>query len=256
MRYRTIHLNEEALHVPTGIYRDGPGWRVDIDRRRVAGVRFRRYVPDNGRSPQDALQDAIAVLRECPLTAVRDGRQTPMPRVAQRRLTLTRDVVGSSVRFTLEIPPSKSAWRRPWMRIFLGTDRTLTQERINHAIALLCARWAAFQAHAAAHSIREALDQRYEHCPPATAVKPRLRLCDVRCWTGKGTLISFQPRPKIVSSRRTTFAPELNTRQAIPFTLARPHYRHALFVDADRCVFRRVKFAANPRCRRRHTTPL
>lgn len=198
IRVRSIYLSGQDLAVPKWVFRDGPGWRIDIDRRRIAGTRFRRYIPDSGRPPSVSLQEAVAAIQECPVHHALDGRLSPSPRKSIRQFVLRRELLHHHFAFTLSIDPSKSAWLRPWMRLFLGTDNTVDQERIDVAIAVLTARWLQFRLHAANHSVVQALDQEYADLPPATAVQASLEIDDLLLWTGRATGIRFSPAADIL----------------------------------------------------------
>lgn len=209
---RSLTIDDQVLEVPTGIYRDGLGWRIDIDRRRVGGRRERHYVPDRTRPPARSLQEAMARLAANPLARVQDGRSSPAPRARHRRLRLSRETRGNAVRFQLEIQPSKSAWRRPWMRVYLGTDRTLTQERITDAIQRLTARWQAFRRIAEATSVAHALEQCYDHVAPVQRPHAKLRLSNVRAWNGHAVGVSFSPAADVDPARHLAWAPEISGR--------------------------------------------
>ncbi len=197
-RIRTTLVAGENLAVPQWIYRDGPGWRIDIDRRRIAGTRFRRYVADAGRPPSTSLHEAKAIVDQAPLTRALDGRQSPSPRVSFRKLVLRRTVRDNHFAFTLSIDPSKSIWFRSWMRLFLGTQNTIDQARIDMGIAVLTARWEHFRRHASAHSIAHALDLDYDHLAPAASARAALQFDDLMAWSGVAKGIRYSPFRSVV----------------------------------------------------------
>lgn len=213
-----VEIGGHPLLVPDGIYRKEDGWLV-----RAANGRPDRRFSDGKEGPLHAFTHAVAWLNG---RAARAPYDMDLTRVPHRRLTLTRRFrsggpeASAIPRFDLEISPSRSSERRPWMRIFLGTAQTLNQARINSAIATLHARWDAYREQLSQHSrehvllnaalaaeiasivVPEALPQRMRPYPT------RLLAKNVRAWNGIAVGVGFSPSRTVDPARTEIFIPE------------------------------------------------
>lgn len=217
---RTV-LVDGVTYVPGhNITRDGKRWRVQVDR--VGSPSLRRGFSDREYgSPATALSAAQRWLRE---QAPRQPYQgIDLTRTDERRMTLTRRVRtrgdGTAIpRYELEISPSKSGWRQPWMRVFLGSIKSIDQARVDAAIGTLRARWAAYQDHCKRYGPEEAakLDGYTELPPvPATEHGTRLSFEDVVLWNGKGTNVGYCPAADVDPERQVAYWPEATGKRAL-----------------------------------------
>lgn len=143
----------------------------------------------------------------------------PVRHGGYRTLALTRIRRRSpNPAFQLEVFPSKSAWRRSWMTIYLGSMATITQERIDVAVATLHARTALYREIYARTDRETALDSAEVHMldvePPANPDYPtRLQLNDVLCWTGISEGVTYLPKSDVDPGRTTPYSPACNKTQ-------------------------------------------
>jgi len=198
MTTRQVKLDGVVYDVPRCVHRDNANrrWRVSFDR--VGQPLLRKCFAD-GPDPAAALHRAIQWAQHANVRKPFHG--IPLHRTANRRLTLCCREIGATEgvegwkKFSLEFLPSKSAWKRGWMTIFLGTDRTLSQERIEIALAQMAGRVAMYRENAARTCAREAVDARgYEMAPPVVDHPYVLIKQDIAEWTGMARFIDFSPR--------------------------------------------------------------
>jgi hypothetical protein len=183
--------------VPRGVYRREKRWGARIERVGMPDARMSFH--DDGH-PWRALKRAIAWVRRLRVRAA--FTEIPLHRVEHRKLAIERrtDHNGkrdTEPRYSLQLRPSKSVWERGWMKIFLGVHSTITQERVDQAMALMAARAAAYRDASTASSAHMALDsQDYTQLEPLDLHPYRLSVADVLGWTGKSNLVSFSPSPE------------------------------------------------------------
>lgn len=215
---REIELNGERLTVYAGIHRTQGGWRVKATATRPA-----RQFSDGKEGAVASLADATAWVQGKP---TRDRYDMDLTRVETRKMTLTRRfrsgaAAGNSApRFDLEVSPSRSVNRASWMRVYLGSATTLTQERIDDAIATLHARWSEYRKLLDRYgrervlfstNLTHALRKLQVASHPDAALRPyptRLLLSDVLAWTGNGDGIGFTPARTVQPDRMAVFWPE------------------------------------------------
>lgn len=199
------------------VSRDGKRWRVQVQRKGQPITR-RSFTDSLHGGPAGALDAAHAWLDA---QSIRAPYDCVAPRAdGARRLTVTRRLRDSAggvriPRFTLEITPSKSAWRRDWMRVYLGTVMTINQHAIDVAVDLLRSRWDAFNQHAALHGRAAALSQDYASYAllPPPPHGTALRLVDLLAWNGDAEEVTYSPRSLVREGADDLFWPELEPRR-------------------------------------------
>lgn len=212
-RERLADVDGVQIAVPVGISRAARrSWRA----KRPDGTS--RQFSDGKQNPIVSLDEAKRWLTGLPTRSQYDMDLSKMPyrtiRVTRRFRNGLKD---SLPRFELEIPASKSEWREPWMRIYIGSLETVTQQRIDDAVATLHARWTEYRKlldrhgreRLRAEGMTAQLAQLTRTAEPGTALYPtRLSLVDLMAWTGKGSSISFSPGHLVDHDRAEPFWPE------------------------------------------------
>jgi len=197
MKTRTFQIGDETFEVPRCIYRGDNRWRVLIER--VGQATLRKSFGD-AKGIATGLEAAKRWVGEqaarAPFSGIPLHRQTHRKIALIMRTDRDRKPDGRTPSFSLEFSPSKSSWSRGWMKIFIGTDDTLTQRRIDKALALLAARMARYRIESARASAEIAVDAvDYAELKPLKCHPYRLHFCDALFWTGAATLVSFSPKP-------------------------------------------------------------
>jgi len=159
IRTRKLKVGDVVFDVPRCVYRRRDGWRVQVER--VGQKTIRKNFID-GACALSALQRAAAWLQKLEVRSA--FREIPLHRQAHRRITLARrtDRDGKAYNrwpaYSLEFEPSKSEWMRGWMKIFAGSAVTLTQKRLDEALASMAGRIRAYRENAARSGAEKALD--------------------------------------------------------------------------------------------------
>lgn len=195
---RTPAVQDEELvrlikRAPRGVQWKRDSWvttRIDLNTE----LPVRRYFFAKTIGYEEALRRAIDW---------RDGKPVPEQHHARaakpahaRKLALSRRIMQGGIDpiYELSIQPGKAEGKHAWMRITLGSSATLTQERIDDAIATLVARLDRFTTLARidrASAVREA----QEITITVTSTQERLRIVDVLTWSGRGNGVSYYPNP-------------------------------------------------------------
>jgi len=214
---RTITIDDVVYFPRTNVIREGNRWRVQVERVAPGGKQMLRASfsdHDYDKSTAAALEAAHAWLDRQNVRAPFTG--IDLSRKAERRVTLTRRVRRARdgiamPHYELEIAPSKSVWRRPWMRIYLGTVATADQARIDDAIGRLRARWDAFKSNERTYGRDAALDMDYRGVGPAALESHSTRLSrfDMLAWNGRGSSVGFTPAVSLDACRESVHWPEL-----------------------------------------------
>lgn len=215
-----------AIQPPAGVRRCTRSWRS----RNPYGEL--RQFSDGKAGPEVSLQEAIRWMHGLP---VRDAYDLDLTRTKYRMISLSRrfrsgPVGKSPPRFELEIAPSKGWQRACWMRIFVGSIQTMTQERLDNAIATLHARWARFREEMnrqgrlnscsdldlgnTLYGLRVFAPDFEIEAPPYPT---RLALNDVLAWNGRGVGVGYSPSYLVDPNREVLFWPESDIEpQAVP----------------------------------------
>lgn len=194
---RTPNANDQTLicliqSAPTGVQWKRDSWvttRIDPS----TGERATRYIYARNIGYAEALQRAIDWRDGKP---VPEGHQNRTPKLARlRKLALTRRVMQgkSTPIYELSVQPSKADGKHGWMIIALGTSATVTQQKIDDAIATLVARlerYVGLSCHERACAAHEISNIAIAGAPAQT----RLLMDDVLAWSGKGTNVTFYPK--------------------------------------------------------------
>lgn len=208
-RHHSPELQELIAQAPEGVRWHKESWLTS--RVREDGSTETRRFSGETIGCEKAFKRAIAW---------REGKKVPdrydgmdLSRVDRRKLTIYRRVLRGSrrplPRFEIQIERSKGCSGQ-WMRIYLGTSNTLTQARLDSAVATLHLRMERFR-DAVVRSGREKADKGLEQVVVLEAPAQRqILLADVLAWTGKGVGVSYTPRASVDPSRTSLFQPELD----------------------------------------------
>lgn len=187
-----------------------------VERSTDSGLIERREFPDSERGAAACLPHALAWQSGMDCSSTRDGASQEV--IDFPRLSLQRRVscVDGAVEFEISIQPSGNLDLARWMRLSLGTHLTLTQLRIDAALATLEARWCAwFAALKSDPSIKPAdiRLRRLGRDGKAPLVHYQLHLEDVMCWTGQGRGIAYSPSRTTNAHRRLVYLPEIGSQR-------------------------------------------
>ncbi len=201
---RTRTIDGIAYVLMTNVVREAAGWRVSIER--VDAPRKRNFFGDRMYGGTQAALDAapnwlVAQKVRRPYEGI-DLTREPCRKIELRRISHVAD--GDRLpRYELRIYASKGAWQRPWMSIYLGNVGTMTQQGIRDAIAVLHGRWFEYRRQSVLVGNAAALELDYSRVEPApkAAFTTRLLIRDVLAWNGKGTGVTYPPKPDADAER-------------------------------------------------------
>lgn len=196
------------------VTREACGWRVAIDR--VGASRLKKFFGDHTFSGTQASLDAAHVwLTEQKVRRPYQGIDLTREPCRQIELRRIMDVVEGKrlPRFEISIDASKGKWQRPWMTVYLGNVGSMSQQGIRDAIAVLHGRWFEYRRQIVLLGNEEALELDYSQVAPApkAAFTTRLQISDVLAWNGKGTGVTYTPKP---TGERTAAPSNNQTRTA------------------------------------------
>lgn len=220
MGRKSIEIDGVKYTPRANVSREGTRWRVQICRRSEGERSILR------KSFRDAEHEGIAGALEA-AHAWMDAQSVRPPYAgidrttsAGRKITLVRRLKSSRPGgkklpyFWLEITPSKSKWRKGWMRIYLGSMATIDQAKIDDTILTLRARWRAYRDHEKTHGRDAALSADFEAIGPgqqyahSDEAETNLLLADLIAWNGRGSRISYSPASTVDPERVDPFQPE------------------------------------------------
>jgi hypothetical protein len=195
---RTRKVDGQDYHLLPNVCREASGWRVCIER--VGQARTKKFFGDHSYgSTQGALDAAHAWLTSQSVRRPYQGIDLSREPARQIELRRIAETVGGQrlPRFEISIHASKGRWQRPWMTIYLGNIGSMSQQSIRDAIAVLHGRWLEYRRQSVLLGHEAALELDYLHVPPApkAAYTTRLRIADVLAWNGKGTGVTYTPKP-------------------------------------------------------------
>lgn len=203
---KRLSVGTMTFDVPRGILRGPSGWRLYVERVGSPTLRVRFADSIHG-SVQASLDAAKAYLADANIRPAYKG--IDLSRASLRTIVLERRIRPSKggcavPRFALAISPSSSELARPWMRIEIGTLNTVTQARIDVALARLTARWNRYRIECASTLSNTPVDRiDYKRLRAASNVPYRLNLFDLYVWNGKGTHVHFSPMHDVDPARPT-----------------------------------------------------
>ena len=227
MGRKSIEIDGVKYTPRANVSREGARWRVQICRRSDGKSSILR------KSFRDSEHHGTALALEA-AHAWMDAQQVRPPysgidrtKASGRKITLVRRLKSSRPGgkklpyFWLEITPSKSKWRRGWMRMYLGSTATIDQAKIDNTILTLRARWHAYREHEKLHGRDAALESDFEQVSPgalpsthAGEAETSLRLVDLLAWNGRGSRISYSPASSVDPDRVHVYQPEVSHEQS------------------------------------------
>lgn len=156
-------------------------------------------------------QRAIDWQQGKPVPAPYDG--IDLTRVKRRKITLHRRVLNDErfpvARFELYLERSNGC-RGPWMRMYVGSTRTLDQDTLDRAVATLHARMARYRERVLSVG-RDRANEGLEHLVVEGApAQTQILLDDALAWTGRGEGITFLPASTLDPQRTGVFEPEVD----------------------------------------------
>lgn len=225
MGRKSIEIDGVEYTPRANVSREGTRWRVQICRRSAGGRSILR------KSFRDAENQGTAGALDAAHTWMDNQAVRPpysgidRTSAAGRKITLVRRLKSSRPGgkklpyFWLEITPSKSKWRKGWMRMYLGSMATIDQAKIDVTILTLRARWRAYRDHEKQHGRTAALAIDFEGVGPDPGApisdegETSLLLADLIAWNGRGERISYSPASTVDPDRVDPFQPEASNDQ-------------------------------------------